>query len=72
MFKCFKNKKPADEVKQLIELKEIAHELRMKDKEHDEEISKYLTLTSLKQLQSLKPRKVDLTNSSSTLDWYIS
>ena len=32
-----KNNKPAEEVKQLIELKEAVHELRMKDKDNDEE-----------------------------------
>ena len=32
-----KNNEPAEEVKHLIELKEIAHELRMKDKENDED-----------------------------------
>ena len=32
-----KNNKPAEEVKQLIELKEIAHEMRMKNKENDKD-----------------------------------
>ena len=33
--KVLENNKPAGEVKQLIELKEMAHELQMKDKEKD-------------------------------------
>ena len=32
-----KNNKPAEEVKQPIELKEIAHEMRMKNKENDKD-----------------------------------
>ena len=36
-----KNNEPAAEVKELIKLKEMVHEMRMKDKEKDEEYEIY-------------------------------
>ena len=57
--------KPAEESKQLIELKEMAHELQMKDKENDSDYD-ISDVDFFKTVRKFETKKVDPMISSST------